>query len=268
MSDCDRAYIYALCDPRNDEIRYVGLTIEPKHRYRVHCRATDDGPRGEWISELSKEGLRPRLVVLETTTRAECANAEKWWINLLANQGHSLTNKNRGGSGMLFWTEEQRKRMSQSRLGMKRGKRMSPVTQAERDRVREQFEKLSKDDVCEIRKLLACNILISSAEIGERFGVCIGTIESIGRGRAYSRYTQNDGWQEKIKRAQYYRGSINSAGFPGIDVIIRAFEMMDRGVPIKQVESETGISWANLRSMKYRDNFRWLVAEKHLVLSE
>ena len=55
-------YIYALVDPLNHLVRYVGKTANLDARYRVHCSGKD-GSTGVWVKSLPQP---PVLVLLET----------------------------------------------------------------------------------------------------------------------------------------------------------------------------------------------------------
>lgn len=59
--------IYALIDPRTGDIRYIGKANNSEKRLKSHLR---DSRRRKtpvycWIQSLSKEGLMPKLIVLE-----------------------------------------------------------------------------------------------------------------------------------------------------------------------------------------------------------
>jgi hypothetical protein len=58
---------YALRDPRNGEVRYVGRTFNERERKADHIRKTLSGrPRKRaWLHELHRSGLRPVFLVLE-----------------------------------------------------------------------------------------------------------------------------------------------------------------------------------------------------------
>ena len=55
--------LYFLVDPRNDEIRYVGLTKNPQRRLSGHRMERGHPVKRAWIFELARQGLKPRLVV-------------------------------------------------------------------------------------------------------------------------------------------------------------------------------------------------------------
>ena len=66
----EQSFIYALKDPRDEVVRYVGKSDVPKQRYRQHLRNTDsEGNRVQrWLAELEALGLSAEMVVLEAVS--------------------------------------------------------------------------------------------------------------------------------------------------------------------------------------------------------
>lgn len=57
-------YIYTLNDPRNNEVRYVGCTINPKSRYSLHLNEKRSNNRKDaWILELKDLNTLPIMVI-------------------------------------------------------------------------------------------------------------------------------------------------------------------------------------------------------------
>lgn len=105
--------IYALVDPRNNEVRYVGKAKNPKLRYASHKCVTGNSYRANWIRSLQLCGYNPEMVILEETV--DWVESELFWIDYLRSLGARLTNLSKGGeSGPVGWspTQEQRKKMS------------------------------------------------------------------------------------------------------------------------------------------------------------
>lgn len=95
--------IYALVDPRSNEVRYVGWTTNTLYvRLRRHicdsvrkrCTYKD-----RWVASLIDIGVRPLIEVLETGSGKGHGEAEKRWISYFKNSGAKLTNHTDGGDG-------------------------------------------------------------------------------------------------------------------------------------------------------------------------
>jgi len=73
--------IYALVDPFDRSVRYVGRSVNPRGRLCAHTNDPSGNPRvRRWITGLSRQGGRPILVELERTTEAHFPAAERRWI--------------------------------------------------------------------------------------------------------------------------------------------------------------------------------------------
>lgn len=113
-------FIYALIDPRTDEIRYIGKTQYQtvEVRFKQHLK---DSARGKeyyvyrWMRILQQDGLIPQVCVLESGAGAGVDEAEKKWISWYRPWGR-LTNLTDGGDGSskLFQSEEKRRKISES----------------------------------------------------------------------------------------------------------------------------------------------------------
>jgi len=88
--------IYALVDPRDSRICYVGVTINPKGRMISHMCVKKPyvaSPKlALWIRELLEARLRPVLVVIETVPYQQAHQRERFWIVKLHNHGAPLRN--------------------------------------------------------------------------------------------------------------------------------------------------------------------------------
>jgi hypothetical protein len=88
------AFIYALTDPRNDEVRYIGQTKYRINRYTQHKRNRDDNAaKHEWIAELNALGLEPGCMILEEVDWDHRFKRESQWIKHYQEQGADLTNQ-------------------------------------------------------------------------------------------------------------------------------------------------------------------------------
>src|SRR6266571_4586846 len=86
--------IYALIDPRDQAIRYVGITYAVYQRMRQHSRCEGyNEAKNTWIQELQREQLMFIMHSLEKVeTVEEALDREKVWIEHLLKQGANLTN--------------------------------------------------------------------------------------------------------------------------------------------------------------------------------
>jgi len=111
------ASVYALTDPRDGVIRYVGYSKNPVHRYRGHIKEAKNFT-GEhrthkicWIQLLLRKGLEPQLVILQVDV-SDPATAEMQWIYKLRRRGCNLTNSTDGGDGIRNLCKRSCKRLS------------------------------------------------------------------------------------------------------------------------------------------------------------
>jgi hypothetical protein len=118
--------IYALIDPRDLQIRYVGHTgndsAEP--RYWDHVKQAGDGGDHThklcWIRSLLKICLLPELWILQEDGTKE---DEVIYIRVCKEMGYDLTNATEGGDGLHDPTGEIRKQIADKLRGRKKGPR-------------------------------------------------------------------------------------------------------------------------------------------------
>lgn len=111
-------YIYGLIDPRNQQLRYIGVTKNPAARRRAHRRLqhTKD-KRSSWITSLRKKGLKPEFFIIEETDEINWIDTEVFWINYFRYIGSDLLNMVAGGVGILNPTAEVRAKISAKAKG-------------------------------------------------------------------------------------------------------------------------------------------------------
>lgn len=122
-------YVYVLCDPMTDEIRYVGLTTKSLEcRLKGHLKWARSG-RGKthntrWMMSLLTAGSSPQIFLIEEHhDLQELKTAEQFWIAYFRSIGCQLTNMNDGGEGQLKPTTETRENMSRSHIGLQAGEK-------------------------------------------------------------------------------------------------------------------------------------------------
>lgn len=91
-------YIYGLIDPRDNEIKYIGITNKPKVRLSQHRRADDKrDTKGRWVIELRNIGLKPDMIILfETGSISEASEKEFEYQELYNKDGKLLSKCARG----------------------------------------------------------------------------------------------------------------------------------------------------------------------------
>ncbi len=94
-----KVYIYSLKDPRNNEIRYVGKTVNMENRYHAHTNIGGNKKNDLWISELKALGFLPIMDILEVSDEENWDEAEKYWIAYGRDNGWKLNNIADGGGG-------------------------------------------------------------------------------------------------------------------------------------------------------------------------
>jgi len=84
-------YIYALIDPRNSCVRYIGRTNDMWSRFRSHLDCESGKGKIEWLRELREENYVPIMKKIEEVeTVEEAIDREKFWIRFF-HQADELT---------------------------------------------------------------------------------------------------------------------------------------------------------------------------------
>ena len=96
----DAHYVYYLADPRDGEVRWVGITINPVQRFFGHYSPAHGGnPNAgyrSWLDDMRASGHRPVMGILEIlrdVPTPTLKHAEKKWMCLMRKQGYKLTNR-------------------------------------------------------------------------------------------------------------------------------------------------------------------------------
>lgn len=203
-------YIYALIDPRSNEIRYIGKSIRPKERLWNHYQDKCQCHRTHWLAELKRDGFMATIKILQTLPdNSDWQKCERRWILKGKSLGWPLTNNTEGGDGTSGLPEETRMRMALTWKGRKhrpdsllkigaasKGRKHSDASKERMriimtgrkiewvDRVRDSMQKLSIPQVIEIKARLERHE--NQYSIAKEFGVHQGTISNIKRGISYA----------------------------------------------------------------------------------
>ena len=86
--------IYVILHPETREIRYVGMTRDPKRRFREHCNGGHSQVVHRWIQNLTS---LPIIKIHEVVPVIEGREREKFWISHFRNLGLNLLNQTDGG---------------------------------------------------------------------------------------------------------------------------------------------------------------------------
>mgnify|MGYP003338373331 CR=1 FL=1 len=80
-----KVWIYALKDPRDNEIKYVGKSNNPEKRLKGHIYKAkyEHTRKGNWIKKLIKLKLLPILEILKETNEDEYQEWEEFYIKKL-----------------------------------------------------------------------------------------------------------------------------------------------------------------------------------------
>ncbi len=85
--------IYALIDPRDNTVCYIGCAIDIDERLRGHLQDRSNTPKCHWLADLRRNALLPDVEVLETGCSFSGAfNRESYWIQKMLRAGAPLTN--------------------------------------------------------------------------------------------------------------------------------------------------------------------------------
>lgn len=126
--------IYALCDPKTNQIRYVGLSSNGLERPKRHMYPSVLKKWGHlkvyrWIAGLKKLGLVPEILIIEyVQNKEELLESEIFFISYFKSIGCRLLNLTAGGERFSSsapwnkgkkWSIETRKKMSDAKKGKK-----------------------------------------------------------------------------------------------------------------------------------------------------
>lgn len=134
--DKGKAELYALLDPRDNQVRYIGYTTTPKDRLKYHINSCNNLKkirevncyRCKWIRSLNKLNLKPIHKKLFIVNFDKVKELEIELIKYYR-QFFKLTNGTKGGDGVngLRWSEESKVKMRNTKKGILNLKNRKPV---------------------------------------------------------------------------------------------------------------------------------------------
>lgn len=91
--------IYALIDPRDSQVRYIGKTRQGiDNRLRQHISIRKAVRSSHWVHHLLRAGYMPEAIELESgLSELEWPDSEQFWIAYFKSIGADLTNHTNGG---------------------------------------------------------------------------------------------------------------------------------------------------------------------------
>lgn len=109
--------IYVLKSPENNEIKYVGRSIKPESRYRVHLYLAKKNKlknkKDAWICNLLNKNKKPILEIIDEVNLNEAISRERFWIEKLRKTCDLKNSRDYVENNYLF-SKESRKKMSEA----------------------------------------------------------------------------------------------------------------------------------------------------------
>jgi hypothetical protein len=139
MNNMNTTFIYALCDPRDLQVRYIGKSSNIYKRYYGHLYDKDETHKVHWIQSLLRKGLMHIYQILEECDESVWREREINWILFYKNIiKENLTNDTDGGDGGCI-SFETRKKISDAKKGkspsMETRKKMSEAAKINRKKI-------------------------------------------------------------------------------------------------------------------------------------
>ena len=123
----ETVFIYALIDPKSNQVRYIGKTNNIHRRFRRHIteRFLHDSHKDRWIRKLVDENISPEIEVIDEVYKSDWWYWEKFYISYFLYLGCLLTNGTKGGDEPP--STKNRKHTIESRLKMSNTKKGKPI---------------------------------------------------------------------------------------------------------------------------------------------
>lgn len=184
--------LYALLDPNNNKIRYIGYTSNPKNRLKEHIISSIGKSRNNishksnWIKSLKRQDKEPIYkTLIVTNSLEEIKIIEIDYIKYFKNI-YNLTNNTKGGDGVngLKWSEE-----SKSKIKGRRIPRSGEMLKIRAFNIKSGEQKIFENKI-EASKYIGCSpSSIISVSCGIRETVYDWKVETIKREERSSYYS-------------------------------------------------------------------------------
>lgn len=87
---------YVLICPIQNEVVYVGVTVNPKQRFQMHMTERSNQRKYNWVQSLRVKDLRPVMIMVsKSETEKESKEIEHHLIIQFITNGNSLFNSNK-----------------------------------------------------------------------------------------------------------------------------------------------------------------------------
>lgn len=103
----DKIYIYTLNCPKTGVVKYVGKAMNMSNRLSGHIFDSNrkKTPVSLWIKSLISEGLKPKMILLDTCDLSNWEQVEVKWIRHFKDAGFDILNVAKGGNEPFCPTE-------------------------------------------------------------------------------------------------------------------------------------------------------------------
>lgn len=270
----ETTFIYALVDPRDGVIKYVGKSYDPQERLKGHfknCKRTVT-LKNRWIAKLKSLDLKPNITILEEVALSEWEDKEQYWIRELQNQGYPLKNGDRGGKGRSRFvvSEETRRKISLANTGRRHSEEIKhkiSLANTGKKRTDEQKNRIGLASMGRIHTLEARQKM-SQSRLGvpkpEGFGE---KVSKAHKGRVFSKETRQrmsearKDWKPspEMTKAQKEKCSGEGNGrakFTEDDIRNIRAEYDKDGVSISALARKRKVNWSTMKKIVTRKSWK------------
>lgn len=201
--------IYVLKSPITNEIKYVGRSVNPESRYRVHLYLAKKNKmknkKDAWICSLLNKNKKPLMEIIDEVNISEAVEKERFWIGKLKETCDLKNCRDYIENNYLF-SEESRKKMSEAAKGNRnrRGQKLSEETKNKISQSKKGFKQTKKQILKVSKPILQCdkngNIIKewqSSSEAARMLNLNQGLISAVVNNCKYRK--THGGFTWKIK---------------------------------------------------------------------